>query len=148
LAAGQQSLDTHLFCVSCSMIVNAAAGDRAFDLTYQCREFNNQLPGNSRGSLSGTSVYSVACSNISTGNSLGCRLSATLRGYQLRSKSQTMEKLYSQITEQARHEYTLAYVPRGNIVLLLTTRGSTHDSRKDSRQTLSYYTPRSGIPEK
>jgi len=28
--------------------------------------------------------------------------------------SGTMEKLYSQITEQARHEYTLAYVPRGN----------------------------------
>ncbi len=29
-------------------------------------------------------------------------------------KSDTMEKLYSQITEQARHEYTLAYVPHGN----------------------------------
>jgi len=25
-----------------------------------------------------------------------------------------MEKLYSRITEQARHEYTLAYVPRGH----------------------------------
>jgi len=29
-------------------------------------------------------------------------------------KSTLMEELYSQITEQARHEYTLAYVPRGN----------------------------------
>jgi Ca-activated chloride channel family protein len=29
-------------------------------------------------------------------------------------QSATMEKLYSRITEQARHEYTLAYVPRGN----------------------------------
>jgi hypothetical protein len=25
-----------------------------------------------------------------------------------------MEKLYSQIAEQARHEYTLAYIPTGN----------------------------------
>jgi hypothetical protein len=25
-----------------------------------------------------------------------------------------MERLYSQITEEARHEYTLAYVPHGN----------------------------------
>jgi VWFA-related protein len=29
------------------------------------------------------------------------------------STSPAMERLYSQITEQARHEYTLAYVPRG-----------------------------------
>jgi Ca-activated chloride channel family protein len=29
-------------------------------------------------------------------------------------KSSAMEELYSQITEEARHEYTLAYVPRGN----------------------------------
>jgi Ca-activated chloride channel family protein len=29
------------------------------------------------------------------------------------STSAAMERLYSQITEQARHEYTLAYVPRG-----------------------------------
>jgi Ca-activated chloride channel homolog len=28
-------------------------------------------------------------------------------------KSYSMERLYSQITEEARHEYTLAYVPRG-----------------------------------
>jgi VWFA-related protein len=30
------------------------------------------------------------------------------------SKSVDMEKLYSRIAEQARHEYTLAYSPRGN----------------------------------
>jgi VWFA-related protein len=29
------------------------------------------------------------------------------------STSAGIEKLYSQITEEARHEYTLAYVPRG-----------------------------------
>ena len=29
------------------------------------------------------------------------------------SGSGRMEKLYSRITEQARHEYTLAYAPRG-----------------------------------
>jgi len=45
------------------------------------------------------------------------------------AKRNTLEKLYSQITEQARHEYTLAYRPRGNdrnsnyhIVEVLTTR--------------------------
>lgn len=30
------------------------------------------------------------------------------------SKSDAMGKLYSQMTEQARHEYTLTYVPQGN----------------------------------
>jgi Ca-activated chloride channel homolog len=35
-------------------------------------------------------------------------------------KSNSMERLYSQITEEARHEYTLAYVPRG------TNRNSTY----------------------
>lgn len=30
------------------------------------------------------------------------------------AKTNTMEKLYSRITEQARHEYALAYVPSGN----------------------------------
>ena len=30
-------------------------------------------------------------------------------------KGAAMEKLYAKITEEARHEYTLAYVPRGNI---------------------------------
>src|SRR5262249_28215151 len=30
------------------------------------------------------------------------------------AKSGSMEKLYARITEQARHEYTLAYVPTGN----------------------------------
>src|SRR5437879_13134089 len=29
-------------------------------------------------------------------------------------QSAAMEKLYSRISEEARHEYTLAYVPRGN----------------------------------
>jgi Ca-activated chloride channel homolog len=30
------------------------------------------------------------------------------------AKSEAMERLYSQMTEQARHEYTLAYEPKGN----------------------------------
>ncbi len=30
------------------------------------------------------------------------------------SRSDSMERLYAQMTEQARHEYTLAYVPKGN----------------------------------
>jgi hypothetical protein len=48
-------------------------------------------------------------------------------------KSQTLERLYSQITEQARHEYTVAYVPRGNnrtsefhVVEVRTTREGLH----------------------
>lgn len=46
------------------------------------------------------------------------------------AKSDAMEKLYSQMTEQARHEYTLAYAPKGNntksdyhVVRVSTTRG-------------------------
>ena len=45
------------------------------------------------------------------------------------AKRDALEKLYSRITEQARHEYTLAYRPRGNdrnsnyhVVRVLTTR--------------------------
>ena len=45
------------------------------------------------------------------------------------TKKDALEKLYSRITEQARHEYTLAYRPRGNnrtsdyhVVEVLTTR--------------------------
>jgi Ca-activated chloride channel homolog len=60
------------------------------------------------------------------------------------SRSQTMEKLYSQITEQARHEYTLAYVPRGNnrtstyhAVEVRTTREGLHVKTRQG-----YYAPR------
>jgi Ca-activated chloride channel family protein len=49
------------------------------------------------------------------------------------AKSDAMERLYSRITEQARHEYTLAYVPRGNnrnsiyhVVEVTTTREGLH----------------------
>ena len=59
------------------------------------------------------------------------------------AKSNAMEKLYSRITEQARHEYTLAYVPRGNnrssiyhVVEVKTTREGL---RVKTRQ--GYYTP-------
>ena len=30
------------------------------------------------------------------------------------ARSDSMERLYSRITEEARHEYTLAYIPTGN----------------------------------
>ncbi len=60
------------------------------------------------------------------------------------AKNDAMEKLYSQITEQARHEYTLAYVPRGNdrgssyhIVEVTTTRPGLHVKTRPG-----YYTPR------
>ncbi|HMI53596.1 MAG TPA: VWA domain-containing protein [Candidatus Saccharimonadales bacterium] len=63
------------------------------------------------------SVYSVAI-----GNSLLKSKYARLTRYAddsggdvyFASRSRTMERFYSQITEQARHEYTLAYVPAGN----------------------------------
>jgi len=66
------------------------------------------------------------------------------------SRSPAMERLYSQITEQARHEYTLAYVPRGNNrnsayhrVEVRTTRGAvTIKTRR------GYYTgPLVDLPE-
>jgi VWFA-related protein len=65
------------------------------------------------------------------------------------AKSNAMEKLYSHITEQARHEYTLAYVPRGNnpnssyhVVEVKTTREGLHVKTRQG-----YYTaPLSAIP--
>ena len=67
------------------------------------------------------------------------------------SKSQAMEKLYSQITEQARHEYTLAYVPRGNnrsstyhAVEVRTTREGLHVKTRQGYNT----PPAVSIPEK
>jgi len=62
------------------------------------------------------SVYSLA-----VGNSLTKRKFSRLIHYAddsggdiyYASMSSAMERLYSRITEQARHEYTLAYVPRG-----------------------------------
>jgi len=64
-------------------------------------------------------------------------------------KSNAMEKLYSRITEQARHEYTLAYVPRGNdhnstyhVVEVTTTRAGLHVKTRQG-----YYTmPAPSIP--
>ena len=59
------------------------------------------------------------------------------------AKTNAMEKLYSRITEQARHEYTLAYVPRGNdrnstyhTVRVTTTREALHIKTRQG-----YYTP-------
>lgn len=63
-------------------------------------------------------------------------------------KTNAMEKLYSRITEQARHEYTMAYVPRGNdrnssyhAVRVTTTREGL---RVKTRQ--GYYAPPTPIP--
>lgn len=63
------------------------------------------------------SVYSVA-----VGRSMSKRKFARLVEYAnhtggdiyYASKSDAMERLYSEITEEARHEYTLAYTPKGN----------------------------------
>src|SRR6266513_329481 len=65
-------------------------------------------------------------------------------------QSAAIERLYSRITEEARHEYTLAYVPRGNnrnagyhTVEVRTTReGVTIKSRQ------AYYTGPGGVPHK
>jgi VWFA-related protein len=62
------------------------------------------------------SVYSLA-----VGNSLLKKKFSRLIDYSndtggdiyYASSSANMEKLYAQITEEARHEYTLAYIPRG-----------------------------------
>jgi hypothetical protein len=62
-----------------------------------------------------------------------------------------MEELYSQISEQARHEYTLAYVPRGNnrtfdyhLVEVRTTREGLHVKTRPGY----YTTPAPSIREK
>jgi len=64
------------------------------------------------------------------------------------SKSSAMENLYSQITEQARHDYTVAYAPTGNIknanfhaLKVTVTAGLTASTRS------GYYTSDSGILE-
>jgi len=66
------------------------------------------------------------------------------------TKREQMEKLYSQITEQARHEYTLAYVPkvRGTTTDYHTVRvemlreGLTAETRR------GYYASRTDLPSK
>ena len=65
-------------------------------------------------------------------------------------QSAAIERLYSRITEEARHEYTLAYVPHGNnrnagyhTVEVRTTReGVTIKTRQ------GYYTGPRGVPHK
>jgi Ca-activated chloride channel family protein len=59
-------------------------------------------------------------------------------------KSSAMEKLYSRITEQARHEYTLAYMPRGNnrnsnyhVVEVSTTREGLQVKTRQGYYTMS-----------
>src|SRR5262249_7238889 len=65
------------------------------------------------------SVYGVAVGSTSYQRRLSRLLDyATKSGGDIRygAKSGSLEKLYSQIAEQARHEYTLAYMPPGNKV--------------------------------
>ena len=65
-------------------------------------------------------------------------------------QSATMERLYSRITEEARHEYTLAYVPRGNnrnasyhkVEIRATREGLTIKTRK------GYFTGPLAVPAK
>lgn len=59
------------------------------------------------------------------------------------TRSEQMEKLYSQITEQARHEYILAYVPKGhrsNSNYHVVRVETTHDGRSVETRR-GYYTP-------
>jgi hypothetical protein len=83
------------------------------------REFNSHTYQETLAALlnEDISVYSVAVGSISFHRKFARLFDyASNSGGDISyaSKSQTMERLYSQITEQARHEYTLAYVPRGN----------------------------------
>jgi len=83
------------------------------------KQFNHHGYDDTVGTLlaSNISVFSLA-----TGNAAYKKRFARLRAYAndsggdiyYASKSGSMEKFYSRITEEARHEYTLAYVPRGN----------------------------------
>jgi hypothetical protein len=120
------------------------------------RQFNNHTYEETLAALlnENISVYGVA-----VGGTSFHRKFARLFNYASNSggdisyarKSQTMEKLYSQITEQARHEYTLAYVPRGNnrtsgyhLVEVSTTREGLHVKTRRGY----YTTPAPDIPEK
>jgi VWFA-related protein len=66
------------------------------------------------------------------------------------SKSRAMEQSYSRITDQARHQYTLAYVPTGNnfgsnyhrIELQVEGQGLTVHTRE------GYYNNRAAVPKK
>jgi VWFA-related protein len=63
------------------------------------------------------SVYSIAVGASSARGKFARLLNYALStGGDIRyaRKSRELERFYSEITEQARHEYTLAYVPRGN----------------------------------
>jgi Ca-activated chloride channel family protein len=83
------------------------------------REFNHHTYEEALSALldANVSVYSVAVGSTSFhrrfarmfnyANSSGGDISYA-------AKSRDLEKVYSQITEQARHEYTIAYVPQGN----------------------------------
>jgi VWFA-related protein len=92
------------------------------------------------------SVYSLA-----VGSSSARRKFSRLINYSNESGGETfyaantnaMEKLYSRITEQARHEYTLAYVPRANdrnstyhSIRVTTTREALHVKTRQG-----YYRP-------
>jgi len=120
------------------------------------REFNNHTYEETLAALlkENISVYAVA-----VGDTSYHRKFARLFNYANNSggdisyarKSQTMERLYSQITEQARHEYTLAYVPRGNnhtsdyhLLEVRTTRDGLHVKTRQGY----YTTPAPSIPEK
>ena len=62
------------------------------------------------------SVYSLAVGNTLTKHKFSRLINYaddTGGDVYYASTSSAMERLYSQITEQARHEYTLAYIPRG-----------------------------------
>jgi len=120
------------------------------------REFNNHTYEETLAALlnENIAVYSVA-----VGSTSFHRKFARLSNYASDSggdisyarKSQAMEKLYSKITEQARHEYTLAYVPRGNnrssdyhFVEVRTTREGLHVKTRQGY----YAAPSPSVPEK
>lgn len=83
------------------------------------KQFNHHSYEDTRTELlrNDISVYSLAVG----GNSYQRKFSSLLNysndtggDIYYAAKSGAMEKLYSQIAEQARHEYTLAYIPTGN----------------------------------
>lgn len=93
------------------------------------------------------SVYSLAVGSMSTRRRFSRLVKyANESGGDIyyAAKSDAMEKLYSRITEQARHEYTLAYVPRGNnrdsiyhVVEVTTTREGLQVKTRQGYYTMS-----------
>jgi VWFA-related protein len=126
------------------LLVSDGINGRAFNHHSYEQTLNELLSDN-------VSVYGVA-----VGRNAFHKKFARMRDYARDSggdvyyatRSDQMEKLYSRITEQARHEYILAYVPRGhrrNSAYHIVRVETTHDELSVETRR-GYYTAETTVP--